>query len=533
MTFEFEAINRDISIDLDVAVEGVEPRLDDTYNDRTLDIRQESFSVDFVCSERNDKKTMSLEMGFCPSVAYRVNSDGTISIIIQSLAGEFTIDNIINSAFLQQAILSSEAKSLADAQLYADRKWQDSKEAQELIAQALLKEFTNTISPVAINTMQAIFGSESLQYMFIESEDDDTVKPHSVYIDYHRPEEPESEPEDTNVQNVENNTPDETQNEAEEPEPAYPEVVCPDGVIKHYTLGISEVRANLTVDSFMRWTINGPGSDPDVPSSQETRIELPDDDQAYYLYIKATKEVVPPNTEEPQESVAEPEENAAEEPPVGGVGTAEFIISAEAKEWDADEDYYYFLYATIGRGGEDKDRAITYWNGFTEITPGRITAYRFVSPDGIQYLDFLTKGLLLGDETSHIMFDHLRHKFFLKGTITQSPAGDTFPTPCYRGAWVKNTEGEEPNQVAYYGDLFTYEGQSWLCIDIMAVDEEHAVDENPSEESLIWKLYAAKGETAVSSFKSIVFTRTNTTPATPTGGTYESPIPTTRSQTAR
>lgn len=94
----------------------------------------------------------------------------------------------------------------------------------------------------------------------------------------------------------------------------------------------------------------------------------------------------------------------------------------------------------------------------------------------------------VGDDSTHMEFDAASKRLKIKGTIVQSPSGDEFPTPCNRGVFVPGTS------LAFYGDLFTYNGSSWLCIDSAAVDVAHAVSAAPSESSSKWRLYAKKGD---------------------------------------
>jgi hypothetical protein len=144
----------------------------------------------------------------------------------------------------------------------------------------------------------------------------------------------------------------------------------------------------------------------------------------------------------------------------------EYIISESAIEMYSETGYYYLLFAIINSPDDDGARSYTTMNGFAEITPGRITAYRFASPDGIQYLNFLDKSMHLGDANSYIRFDADTGKFYIKGTIVQSPSGDTFPLPCYRGefteAQIRSIENPNLRPIFYYGDSITFDGQVWI-----------------------------------------------------------------------
>ena len=107
-------------------------------------------------------------------------------------------------------------------------------------------------------------------------------------------------------------------------------------------------------------------------------------------------------------------------------GDAEYVLSTTAIEMDNSENnpddssYYYLLFAIINSPSDDGSRSYVTMNGFTEITPGRVTAYRFMSPDGIQYLNFLDKAFHLGDDNSYLHFDADSGELLIQGTIVQS-----------------------------------------------------------------------------------------------------------------
>lgn len=350
----------------------------------------------------------------------------------------------VHSSFASQmaALENTENKIDAaqkDAIAYTRRSWRDAKETQALLEKALLQEFTTTISPISINTMQMLVGSESLQYGWIRSLTDDTIVDHVLSFDSNG------------------------------------NLVCPAGVIKHYEMGITDVQPNRTVSSFMRWSVAA------------ATLAFTSEDKAFYLYIKAQRL------------------NAA------GTGTATFVLSEEPIALEAVSGYWHFLYATIG-SVMDGERSIFTANGFTEIGPGRITAYKFISPDGLQYLDFLTKAFRVGDSNAFIQFDSNSSRFLLRGTMIQSPSGDVFPVSCFRGEYGSTTS-------YYYGDEVTYNGESWLHIGTALTNGVA-----PGTDATVWQKKSARGADR-GQFKSIVFKRNATKPATPTGGSYSSPVP--------
>ena len=387
------------------------------------------------------------------------------------------------------------------------RAWADVKETTTMLENSLLEGFTESISPITVNTMQVVVGADQLQYDFIENYDNDTVKSggfisqdgEAILTQYH--------------------------------------VKLTGGWIKHYTIdGPTTVRA--VVDD-----INDPEYNKDVTLAQYCRWHIADEefdlsDSAYYVYIKVPKlnakdveikknsngtYTIPGNANASLEEALKYKTNQRIN---GGYDDAHYVVSASAIEMESEEDTdnYYLLFAIINSPSDDGSRSYVTMNGFTEITPGRVTAYRFMSPDGIQYLNFLDKSMHLGDANSYLHFDADTGELRLKGTIVQSPSGAEFPVPCYRGEF-------DPYAVYYYGDSITYNGEVWLDTFNGEIGYGTLYGVVRPGESIIvngrtiypWTLYSSK---AKANFLSTVFARTATQPTTPTGGSYNSPIPT-------
>ena len=333
-----------------------------------------------------------------------------------------------------------------DSIKYTKRSWYNAKESQSMLEKALLQEFTNTISPIAVNTMQMLVGSESLQYSFIYSLTDMTVVGHNMAFD------------------------------------SYGRLVCPLAYILHHTMGITSVQPNRPVTAYMRWTVAA------------KTIAFTDESKPYYLYIKAQRM------------------NSA------GTGSAEFVASETPIGLEDVSGYWHFLYATIGSVSEG-ERSIVTCNGFTEVTPGRVTAYQFLSPDGNQGVDFLN-GIFRfqkGNKLFLINMSNGHDEIVFSGAMTQSKGGSQSPITCYRGAYLST-------ETYYYGDEVTHNGSSWWhkgTADTGPGTTAGAVE--PGTDSSVWEIKSSRGSTA---FKSSVFKRQNTQPEAPTGGSFSSPVPT-------
>lgn len=126
------------------------------------------------------------------------------------------------------------------ARNFTKRRFRDAQEAQAMLGAALLGEFTETLSPIAVNTMQAIFGSTSLQYTFVESLESITPTTYLPTLDTEK-------------------------------------ITLPEAYIRHETIGIKEVKPERTYAEYRRWHV-----EPNV-------LAFEDSDKAYYIYIRAYK----------------------------------------------------------------------------------------------------------------------------------------------------------------------------------------------------------------------------------------------------
>lgn len=55
------------------------------------------------------------------------------------------------------------------AELFTKRRFRDAKETMAMLEASLLDNFTNSVSPIAVQTMQALIGDESLQFRFVDN----------------------------------------------------------------------------------------------------------------------------------------------------------------------------------------------------------------------------------------------------------------------------------------------------------------------------------------------------------------------------
>lgn len=130
-----------------------------------------------------------------------------------------------------------------DAIQFTKRRFRDAKETMAMLEASLLDNFTGSISPVAIQTMQLLVGDESLQFRFVTSKTAPVQAEHSIAW---------------------NNT--------------ERQLTAAAGIIQHMTLGISSLSSSHTVSEYKFWNIE---------EYQSGRIE--DSEKKYYLYAKVSK----------------------------------------------------------------------------------------------------------------------------------------------------------------------------------------------------------------------------------------------------
>ena len=105
MRFDFEATERAVHFDIGMQVTGGDVRLRNNSSSMTLDLVSQTIDLDFLIAHRDGRHTLSFEMGFCPAVSHVINADGTIDIIVESLAGTQSIGHLITDALLEAKML--------------------------------------------------------------------------------------------------------------------------------------------------------------------------------------------------------------------------------------------------------------------------------------------------------------------------------------------------------------------------------------------------------------------------------------------
>lgn len=130
-----------------------------------------------------------------------------------------------------------------DAIQFTKRRFRDAKETMEMLEDALLDNFTNSINPIAIQTMQMLVGDESLQFRFVNSKTNPVGVAHSITYD------------DTTKQ-----------------------LTAAAGIIQHLTIGISSLSSSHAASEYRYW---------DMPEYTSGRLD--NGETKYYLYAKVSK----------------------------------------------------------------------------------------------------------------------------------------------------------------------------------------------------------------------------------------------------
>ena len=130
-----------------------------------------------------------------------------------------------------------------EALQFTKRRFRDAKETMEMLEDALLDNFTQSISPITIQTMQLLVGDESLQFRFVNSKTNPVAVSHNVTYDA-----------------------------------ANKQLHVPAGIIQHMTLGIDTISSTHAASEYKYWDV-----------AEYTSARLDDGTKKYYLYAKVSK----------------------------------------------------------------------------------------------------------------------------------------------------------------------------------------------------------------------------------------------------
>lgn len=357
-----------------------------------------------------------------------INDDLSLDIEISDTLYVSRISKIENT--IQENKNDAEQKiNYGDA--YTKRRFRDAKETMTLLENAQLN-FSESINPVAVQTMQLLVGDESLQFRFVNG------RTNPIEVD--------------DTMNYNNSTRMFHAGKANQKE-----------IIQHMTLGINTMSPDHT-----------PSPDKKYKFWNITPIaELIPDSAARYVYLKCNKT------------------NEAD---------GKYVLSKTSIKMEEVAGYYHFLAAILNSEYEGV-RSFVPMYGFTEITPGQMRVGKIINTDGTQYWDMVNKKFKIGDSNSYVSWNVDKpNQLVLKGTMVQSPAGETDYIGVDRGDYVHGTS-------YYAGDLVKYGGNMYKCTH----DNTSVYPTNPS----YWKKQISKGDDGNS--VKYIYRRSVSQPSTPTG----------------
>ena len=130
-----------------------------------------------------------------------------------------------------------------DALQFTKRRFRDAKETMSMLEDALLN-FSGSVNPITVSTMQLLVGDESLQFRFVNSKTNPVQLAHNITYNAN-----------TKILNA------------------------PAGIIQHLTLGISSLSSSHKADEYKYWDM-----------AEYNSPVLIDPVKKYYLYAKVSKE---------------------------------------------------------------------------------------------------------------------------------------------------------------------------------------------------------------------------------------------------
>lgn len=130
-----------------------------------------------------------------------------------------------------------------DALQFTKRRFRDAKETMSMLEDALLN-FSSSVNPITVSTMQLLVGDESLQFRFVNSKTNPVQVSHNITFNT-----------STKILNA------------------------PAGILQHLTLGISSLSSSHKADEYKYWDM-----------AEYNSPALIDPEKKYYLYAKVGKE---------------------------------------------------------------------------------------------------------------------------------------------------------------------------------------------------------------------------------------------------
>lgn len=256
---------------------------------------------------------------------------GVKDYINKPYSPELELSNTPVSGLVSSDLGKIDANEVTDADKhkqsiqYTKRRFRDAQETMTMLADALLTNFSESINPIAVSTMQMLVGDESLQFRFVNSKTNPTVV--NLNVTYNN---------DSKILSV------------------------PVGILQHMTLDIKEISST---HKYKFWDMGSYTSPP-----------LVDAEKKYYLYAKCSKDNGTGTFRVSDKAIALEQE----------AGFYHFLVGVLNSEYDDERSYvslYGFTEVLPGRVTTDKivsSDGKTYFDLVNGIILGRI---KFISSD--------------------------------------------------------------------------------------------------------------------------------------------------------
>lgn len=169
-----------------------------------------------------------------------VNNPHSPVIVLSNAPVTSSFQNTMHKVTENEVVVEDKHR---EAIQFTKRRYRDSMETIEMLGDALLDNFTNSINPVAVQTMMMLVGDESLQFQFVDNMTTPTPVAHNVAYDQ-----------------------------------ASKVLTVPAGIIQHLTLSIDTISSSHAASEYKFWSL----------AAFETPV-LTDGEKKYYLYAKVSK----------------------------------------------------------------------------------------------------------------------------------------------------------------------------------------------------------------------------------------------------
>lgn len=308
---------------------------------------------------------------------------------------------------------------------YTRRRWRDAKETITALENALLENFTESISPIAVQTMSTLVGDESLQFSLLAQDSNGDMAENAITIeDFHA---------DGNGLGC---------------------LTIPACYLRHETLDVNAI----TSDKDAAATATADSDTCKVNARQSWKMAeaqlTPTDTDLRYVYAKCHT-----NHENGEDQFV----MLKRAHPMFGE-TDHTTQDASDALINADETEYYYFLVGILNSEYDGARSFASLYGYTEILPGRITTPLIVSNNGKAYINLET-GEMGG--TFHFLSDNNTWETLIDGGSLNTKlleayqlianrvivkADDDIDGIKQRVEIIPDEDSPAPNSVAIYDD---------------------------------------------------------------------------------